>query len=94
MDSNDAVKSNFISAFFLLQNILDKELQLYKSQNGTNTLLYMGIKETSSIEMNFDFGHNTYGFALAATNNGQLYFVDEYQRSMAPDPPYNHPVET
>lgn len=76
--SNGAGKSNFISAFVLLQNILDKELQFYTTQNGINSLLYMGVKETNLIEMDFDFGHNSYGFALAPTNNGQLYFVNEY----------------
>ena len=76
--SNGAGKSNFISSFVLLQDILDKELQIYTSQNGINSLFYMGPKETNMIQMDFDFGHNAYGFALAPTNNSQLYFIEEY----------------
>ena len=44
--SNGAGKSNFISVFSLLQNILTKNLQLSVAQSGINAILYKGRKET------------------------------------------------
>lgn len=75
---NGAGKTNFISAFELLQNIINKELQFYSIQNSVSSLLYKGIQKTDSIKMVFDFGHDSYGFSLSTTNNGQLFFRDEY----------------
>ena len=76
--SNGAGKTNFISAFVLLQNILKKELQVYSSQSGSNALLYKGSKTTSSIRMNFDFTCNSYGFELIPASDGRMIFKDEY----------------
>ena len=42
--SNGAGKSNFISAFALLQNVLSKNLQVSVAQSGVNALLYNGRK--------------------------------------------------
>ena len=42
--SNGAGKSNFISAFSFLQNILSKNLQVSVGQSGLSSLLYNGRK--------------------------------------------------
>ena len=47
--SNGAGKSNFISAFTLLQNILSQNLQIFVAQSGMNSLFYNGRKITEEI---------------------------------------------
>lgn len=49
--SNGAGKSNFISAFSMLQNILSKNFQLFAATKGANSLFYNGIKETDEISL-------------------------------------------
>lgn len=77
--SNGAGKSNFISAFTLLEEILKKHLAVYSGQRGADALLYYGRKETESISMEFIFGNeNSYGFELVPTDDGRLIFEKEY----------------
>lgn len=76
--SNGAGKSNFISAFTFLHNYLKKELQLYSSQVGTNSLLYNGRKTTDTIGMAFSFSHSSFGFNLIPTENGRLIIKNEF----------------
>ena len=47
--SNGAGKSNFISAFSLLQNVLIRNLQVSVAQSGINSLFYNGRKFTEEI---------------------------------------------
>lgn len=47
--SNGAGKSNFISAFTLLQNTFSKNLQVSVAQSGLNSLLYNGRKTTEEV---------------------------------------------
>ena len=70
--SNGAGKSNFISAFSLLQNILTKNLQVSVAQSGINALLYKGRKETERIAFEVFFGQNSYGFILVPTDDNRL----------------------
>lgn len=76
--SNGAGKSNFISAFSLLQEILAKNMQVFVAQSGVNTLLYNGRKVTDEIEFEVFFGLNSYGFALIPTDDNRLIFRKEY----------------
>ncbi|OON89561.1 AAA family ATPase [Pyramidobacter sp.] len=76
--SNGAGKSNFISAFSLLQNILSKNLQVFVAQSGVNALLYKGRKETDELAFEVFFGHNSYGFILVPTDDNRLIFRKEY----------------
>lgn len=76
--SNGAGKSNFISAFTLLQSILKKELQLYTQQCGINSLFYNGIKATEKIYFEVFFGNNSYGFYLMPTDDHRIIFADEF----------------
>jgi len=75
--SNGAGKSNFISVFEMLQNILKQELSLYVGKKGVNSLLYNGKKVTNSISMEFNFGSFLYGFDLMWTENDSLLFREE-----------------
>ncbi len=76
--SNGAGKSNFISAFTLLQSILKKELQLYTQQCGINSLFYNGRKETEEIYFEAFFNDNSYGFYLVPTDDNRIIFKKEF----------------
>lgn len=78
--SNGAGKSNFISAFSFLQDILSKNLQVSVAKSGVNALLYNGRKVTHEISFEFFFGQNSYGFCLVPTDDGRLIFQKEYFR--------------
>lgn len=76
--SNGAGKSNFISSFSFLQNILSKNLQVSVGQSGLSSLLYKGRKETEEIDFEVFFGQNSYGFVLVPTDDNRLIFQKEY----------------
>lgn len=76
--SNGAGKSNFISAFALLQKILNKELQITVAQSGLHSIFYNGIKQTDRIYMEVFFGNNSYGFYLIPTDDNRLVFEKEF----------------
>lgn len=76
--SNGAGKSNFISSFSFLQNILSKNLQVSVGQSGLTSLLYKGRKVTEEIDFEVFFGQNSYGFVLIPTDDNRLIFQKEY----------------
>ncbi|MCD7813573.1 MAG: AAA family ATPase [Lachnospiraceae bacterium] len=76
--SNGAGKSNFISSFSMLQNILAKNLQVSVAKKGVNSLLYNGRKVTEKIGFEVFFGNNSYGFELVPTDDNRLIFQKEY----------------
>ena len=75
--SNGAGKSNFISIFEMLQNILEQELSLYVGKKGVNSLLYNGKEATDSISAEFYFGSLLYTFELEWTDKDNLLFRSE-----------------
>ncbi len=76
---NGAGKSNFISVFKMLQNIIEKTLQTYVgTSGGANALMFNGRKQTEKIEMEFFFGNNSYKFELLPTDENSLIFGSEY----------------
>ena len=76
--SNGAGKSNFISAFALLQNILIGNLQITVAQSGINSLFYNGRKSTDEIVFEVFFGNNSYGFNLIPTDDNRIIFKKEF----------------
>ncbi|MBE6842625.1 MAG: DUF2813 domain-containing protein [Ruminococcus sp.] len=76
--SNGAGKSNFISSFSLLQNILNKNLQLSVQQSGLNSMFYNGRKETEEIFFEAQFNNNSYGFCLIPTDDNRIIFKKEF----------------
>ena len=75
---NGAGKSNFISFFYFLNKILERDLQLYVSQKGTaEAFLYFGSKETSRIKARLFFPPNGYRLELVPTDDGRLVFKRE-----------------
>ena len=77
--ANGAGKSNLISLFILLQQMVDLKLQNYIGKHGgPETLLHFGSKETDFIEVDFYFGDNGYSFRLAPTQSNQMMFEGEW----------------
>lgn len=59
--ANGAWKSNFISLFRMLAELIEKRLQLFvKEQDGPDALLFGGRQRTKSLEAEFIFGSNGY----------------------------------
>lgn len=77
--SNGAGKSNFISVFKMLQNIIEKTLQKYVGvSGGANALMYNGRKYTENVQIEFFFGDNSYDFVLTPTDENNFIFESEH----------------
>lgn len=76
--SNGAGKSNYISVFTLLQDVLKKNLQVFVGRSGVNSLFYNGLKETECISFEFFFDKNSYGFNLMPTDDNRIIFQKEF----------------
>lgn len=75
--ANGAGKSNFVSVFRMLAEMLDGRLQLFvKSEDGPDALLFGGRKRTSAISVEVYFGANGYQFELEPAGE-QLVFASE-----------------
>jgi len=75
--SNGAGKSNFISTFALLQEILEQRLSVYVGKKGANSLFHNGTKVTDSILTEFYFGSSLYAFELEMSEYNRLIFREE-----------------
>ena len=76
--ANGAGKSNFISFFTLLRNLVQQELELAVAKHGgADVHLYRGPKVTRGIAANLHFGDNWYEFELQPTTDGRLVFGKE-----------------
>jgi len=77
--ANGAGKSNLISLFVLLQQMVEMKLQNYIGKHGgPESLLHFGSKETDSIDVDFYFGDNGYSFKLTPTQSNQMMFEGEW----------------
>lgn len=80
--ANGAGKSNFISFFQMLANMMTGALQIYVGKNGTSeSLLQFGAKRTKMISAGLTFKNqkftNTYEFSLVKAVNDTLIFAEE-----------------
>ena len=76
--ANGAGKSNFVSFFTLLREMIDQRLQLtVAKEGGADTYLYLGPKITSEFTAKLYFGKNGYEFSLAPTSDGRFVFSKE-----------------
>lgn len=76
--ANGAGKSNFVSFFRLLREIIDQRLQLaVNTGGGADAFLYMGPKVTGQIAAKLQFGESGYDFTLLPTVDNRLVFADE-----------------
>lgn len=89
--ANGAGKSNFISIFKLLNQMVEQNLQLYARQaGGANTFLYLGEHVTQEIKIRLDFDWNAYSCTLVPTADDSLVYADEvcywHHRDRFPQP--------
>jgi predicted ATPase len=76
--ANGAGKSNFISAFRLLNQIVERHLQSFVGKaGGADALLYFGHKSTDKINIELTFGDNAYKCILAPSTGDTLIFEEE-----------------
>ena len=76
--SNGAGKSNFVSFFRLLRDLIEQNLQTSIGvQGGADSCLYLGPRETKELSAQLMFGQNGYEFALVPTADNRLVFSNE-----------------
>ena len=76
--ANGAGKSNFVSLFKLLNQVVDQRFQLSVRQGGgADTFLYFGRKHTAKIRVQLDFGQNGYECEWVPTADGSFAFSNE-----------------
>lgn len=77
--SNGAGKSNFLSFFNLLRNLIDENLPQYIAKTGkADSILTFGRKQSNNLNLELEFANNIYGCKLDATEENGLYFANEY----------------
>src|SRR5580693_6554101 len=77
--ANGAGKSNFVSFFRLLRDLIQQRLQTAIAvEGGADSCLFLGPKETRQLTGKIYFGRNGYGFSLVPTHDGRLVFSDEF----------------
>lgn len=76
--ANGAGKSNFISAFRLLNQLVEGHLQSFVGKaGGADALLHFGHKTTDRIGIELSFGVNAYKCTLAPSARDTLVFEEE-----------------
>lgn len=75
---NGAGKSNFISLFNLLNNLVERGLEVYVGKaGGVDQLLHFGRKKTKEIVIKLHFGQNGYEAKLVPSQKDTLIFEEE-----------------
>lgn len=72
---NGAGKTNFISLFRFLRNLINGNLKVTSQKYGAESLLYYGSKETNQILIQLDFDPNYYEVILQPSFNKDTLFV-------------------
>src|SRR5258708_1366888 len=76
--ANGSGKTNFVSLFKLLNQVVDHRFHLAVRQGGgTDPFPYFGRKETSKIRVLLDFAQNGYECEWVPTADGSLVFGEE-----------------
>ncbi|MDF5733861.1 MAG: AAA family ATPase [Rhizonema sp. PD38] len=76
--ANGAGKSNFIGFFRMVQQLLEQNLQVFVSRQGSpDALLHFGRKTTEQLEFQLYFGNNGYFATLEPTHDNRLMFTKE-----------------
>jgi predicted ATPase len=77
--ANGAGKSNFVSFFRLLRELIEQRLQLAlaTTEGGADASLYLGPKVTAEFVAKLYFADSGYEFTLAPTLDNRLIFTEE-----------------
>lgn len=95
--SNGAGKSNFISLFKCLNEMVEGRFQSFVQKNGgAQNLLYYGAKHTDFMEIKLAFGQNGYYAKLVPSDNDSLFFETEtcYFQGQGYPRPYEVTIST
>ncbi len=76
--ANGVGKSNFVSYFRMLGEMMELRLQTWTTNQGSaDRIVSFGIKETLEVESFIEFGLNGYKFTLEPTLDGSFSFIEE-----------------
>ncbi len=76
--ANGTGKSNFISYFQMLSELVEQRLQIWTAQQGSSDrIVSFGIKTTQILESFIRFGNNGYEFKLSPTIDEKFVFLSE-----------------
>ncbi len=90
--ANGSGKTNFISLFTLLRQIVEENLEFHVAQSGgADTFLYFGQKTTDEITVDLAFGRNGYYCGLVPAAGDTLIFGNEECRYHGSE--YERPFE-
>lgn len=91
--ANGVGKTNFVGVFRLLNEIFNKNLQLYVARTGgANQLLHFGRKVSERISLRFEFDPNAYSCELVPTSEDSLIFANEKVSFRGPS--YDEPFDS
>ncbi len=78
LGANGAGKSNFINLFRMLAELSEQRLQRFVAeQDGPDALLFGGRRQTASLDAEFVFGRNGYGFSLVPAGDSLIFDREE-----------------
>jgi len=76
--ANGVGKSNFVSFFGMLSELVEQRLKVWvQKQGGADRVLSFGIKETTVLKASVKFGPNAYNFSLEPTAGSDFIFSEE-----------------
>lgn len=76
--ANGSGKSNFVSYFRMLGEMVEGRLQRWaRNQGSADRILSFGVKTTKQLDSSIDFGRNGYRFTVEPTVDGGFSFVSE-----------------
>lgn len=76
--ANGVGKSNFISYFRMLSELIEGRLQFWvRKQGGANRIFHYGVNTTRQLYSAIYFDKNAYGFILEPTDDGGVIFNSE-----------------
>ena len=76
--ANGAGKSNFVTFFAMLSELVEQRLQVWvQKQGGAERVLSFGIRETSQLYSRIYFARNQYSFTLEPTASSGFVFLEE-----------------
>lgn len=76
--ANGSGKSNFVSFFRMLGEMVEGRLQVWTGKQGyADRVVSFGVKETQTLSASIRFGRNGYDFSLEPTIDSGFVFTDE-----------------
>lgn len=91
--SNGAGKSNFVSFFRMLSEMMGGRLQAWtRKQGSADRIVTFGVKTTDRLRASIRFGQKGYDFALEPTVDGEFLFASERVHLPGDDDERSKPV--